>query len=539
MSARFRDRVCASRQTYPQSVNDGTRHISLAVNGEVLAVPDRGQTLLSALRTDLRLMGAKDGCSPQGQCGCCTVLVDGQPRVACVTPLRRVRDRQITTIEGLGDDEANAWSNALLRTGGSQCGFCTPGIVLRLVGLEAKLARPPLKGEVEQSLLAHLCRCTGWQTIVEAAVTIGESPTSSASTRDLTAATARATLEAGTPQRVAPDVALGAGGFSADTAPEGCLVAVPTPAGEWEVGENLDEARAAAGKVQGRRTTVAVSWPLELPVGDWVRTLRTTWVEPAYLETDAAWCEPGGESSSPIANAGAFGAKLDSPVSAAAQRLANEHGQAVLALAGREDATRWGPKRPPMAAGIRADGTGIVRVAATPGIADAIRSVAPDLVVEEVAVDGPNTSSDIRGAGWLETTVLVAGLRGEVGWIEAPNGGHATAEVTAEGIVVRVRCGEVLDETVLRSYCIGAAHMAWSLVHHESLAVVGGEINDLTIRSFDVARANETPAISVIIEEDGREAVNGSDAVFAAVASAAWIDAGCSQDWPISANMAT
>ncbi len=518
-------------------MNDGARHIPLAVNGESVLVPDRGQTLLSALRTDLRLLGAKDGCSPQGQCGCCTVLVDGQPRVACVTPLRRVRDRQITTIEGLGDHQRDSWSRALLRTGGTQCGFCTPGIVLRLVGLEAKLARPPLKAEVEQALLAHLCRCTGWQTIVEAAVTIGG--TAPTSPRDLETATARATLEAGAPQLVSPAAALGAGGFSADTAPAGCLVAVPAGDGGWAVGESLDEARAAAGKVQGRRTTMAVSWPLELPPGDWARTLRTTWVEPAYLETDAGWCEPGGQPSSPLANAGAFGAKLDSPVAAAAEALANEHGRPVLVLASREDVTRWGPKRPPIAAGIRADGTGIVRVVATPGITGAILAVAPGLVVEEVVVDGPTTSSSIRGAGWVEALVLAAGLRGAVGWVEAPGGGQATAEVSKDGIAVRVRCGEVLDETVLRSYCIGAAHMAWSLVHHESLSVVDGQVCDLTIRSFDVANATETPAIEVAIEEDRRAAVNGSDAVFAAVAAAAWIDAGCSQDWPISANMAT
>lgn len=518
-------------------MNDGARHITLEVNGDPVRVPDRGQTLLSALRTDLHLLGAKDGCSPQGQCGCCTVLVDGQPRVACVTPLRRVRDRQITTIEGLGEDRRDAWSRALLSTGGAQCGFCTPGIVLRLVGLETKLARPPLKNEIEQALLAHLCRCTGWQTIVEAAVTIsgGAAPNPN---RDLDAAAARATLEGGTFQQVSSAAVLGAGGFSSDTAPQGSLIAVPAGDGEWAVGENLDGARAIAGKVQGRRTTVPVSWPLELPVGSWDRTLRTTWVEPAYLETDAAWCEPGGQPSSPVANGGAFGAKLVSPVVEAAQALANVHGRPVLALAGREDVTRWGPKRPPVAAGIRSDGTGVIRVVATPGIEAAIHSVAPGLVVEEVVVDGPATSSSIRGAGWVEAFALVAGLEGTVGWIEAPTGGFATATVTDEGIAVRVRCGRVLDETVLRSYCIGAAHMAWSLVHHESLAIVDGHINDLTIRSFDVAKAIETPPIEVVIEADDRDAVNGSDAVFAAVAAAAWIDAGCGQDWPISANMA-
>ena len=520
-------------------MDDGARQISIQVNGESVTIADRGQTLLSALRSDLKLTGAKDGCSPQGQCGCCTVLVDGQPRVACVTPLRRVRDRAVLTIEGLTAAQHADWSNALLASGGAQCGFCTPGIVMRLIGLEAKLGRVPDNDEVEQALLAHLCRCTGWQTIVEAAVTIGSGAQrpSAGAARDLDAASQQAEIEGGVPQRVSAETVLGVGGFSADTAPEGSLIAVPTANGGWAVGENLDEARIAAKKVQGRRTTVAVSWPLEIPEGNWDRTLRTTWVEPGYLETDASWCEPGGQPSSLVANGGAFGAKGVSPVVAAAKRLATDHGRPVLAVGGREDVTRWGPKRPPIAAGVRADGSGVIRVVATEGIAAAIAKVAPDLVVEEVEVAGPGTSAAVRGAGWLEATVLLAGLRNEVGWIEGPSGGRATASIGPDGIVVSVKCGAVLDETVLRSYCIGAAHMGWSLVSAESLSVVAGEVDDLTIRSFAIARATDMPHVEVNIEPDAGAPINGSDAVFAAVAAATWIQSGCRQDWPISANM--
>ena len=175
------------------------------------------------------------------------------------------------------------------------------------------------------------------------------------------------------------------------------------------MGATLTEARQAAGKVQGRRTTVEPEPPLALPDGDWDLTLRTTWVEPAYLETDASWCEPGGEPASPLANGGAFGGKAESPVAADARRLADEHGRAVRVLWAREDAVRLGPKRPPIAAGIRHDGTGVVRVVRTPGVAE--RLAASGLAVEEADVVGPPTSVALRGAGWAEAAVLQAGAQ--------------------------------------------------------------------------------------------------------------------------------
>jgi aerobic-type carbon monoxide dehydrogenase small subunit (CoxS/CutS family) len=109
--------------------------MALRVDGEDVEVPGSG-TLLDALRDHLGNHSPKDGCSPQGQCGCCTVLVDGAPRVACVTPTRRVRGRDITTAAGLAD--AEAWAEAFCAAGASQCGFCTPGIIARLAGLRAR-----------------------------------------------------------------------------------------------------------------------------------------------------------------------------------------------------------------------------------------------------------------------------------------------------------------------------------------------------------------------------------------------------------------
>jgi len=506
--------------------------IRFTVDGRLVSALDESSTLLDVLRDELGIISVKDGCSPQGQCGCCTVLVDGQPRVSCVTPVRRVRGRKITTAAGLDPSVADTWASAFHDSGGSQCGFCTPGIICRFEGLRAKGIDHQDREAAARSLQAHLCRCTGWQTVIDAWSAFGDEPVERPDRVD---SERRALLEGGSPQKVEPSVALGRGGFADDTAPSDALVAVRAADGEgWVVAETRAEAHRLAGKVQGRRTTGEWGQPLEIPVGDWDVSLATSWVEPAYLETDASWCAPGGEPVSPLANGGAFGSKVDSEVAAVARRLADEHGRVVRVLYAREDAVRCGPKRPPIAAGLRHDGSGILRVVRTPGITAVIHAVLPDVEVEEIDVAGPATALDVRGAGWVEAEVLAAGVRGEVGWIRSPAGGSATASIRPDrSIVVEVSCGEVLDAIVLRSYCIGAAHMALSWVTSESLAVdESGEIHDLTIRSFGVLRAIETPRIEVTVVDDTGPAVNGSDAVFAAVAAAVWLDLGLAPRWP-------
>jgi aerobic-type carbon monoxide dehydrogenase small subunit (CoxS/CutS family) len=491
--------------------------ISFRVDDQEVTVDDDGLSLLEVLRDRLGLRTPKDGCAPQGQCGCCTVWVDGAPRVACVTPARRVNGRVVTTVDGLSDRARTFFAERFCATGASQCGFCTPGIVMRLAALDETASRD----EVGRSLLAHLCRCTGWQSIFEA---LEAEPIAD---RDYDAASRRASIEGGAPQRVGPEVVFGHGGFADDSAPLDALVAVPTLDGDWAVAESLAAARAAAGKVQGRRTTIPLRHPLELPPGQWDLTLRTTWVEPAYLEPDASWCEPGGEPVTPLANGGAFGGKRHTVVGDVARRLANEHGRAVRVVLAREDVVRLGPKRPPIAAGLHADGSGVIRVARTPGIADAIRAVLPDVDVEEVDVAGPSTSVDLRRAGWAEAQVLKAALAG------AATVEGASARVDDDGIHVTVNAGDPLDEIVLRSYCIGAAHMALGWVRSEGIAVDDdGAVQDLTIRSFGVLRAVDTPPIHVTIEPSTDAPVNGSDAVFAAVAAAAWAADGYAPEWP-------
>ena len=501
--------------------------VAFTVDGRPVAVPGEG-SLLDALREVLGIHTVKDGCSPQGQCGCCTVWVDGRPRVACVTPVERVRDRSVTTLDGLPD--ADAWAASFCAHGGSQCGFCTPGIIMRAAALAPAERTSP--EAVRRALLAHLCRCTGWHPIVESIVAVG----APAAHREVgEPSPRRARLEGGVAQQVGAPVALGRGGFADDSAPPGALVAVRGADGDWVVGETLTDARRRSGKVQGRRTTAPLAWPIEVPAGDWHRTLRTTWVEPAYLEPDASWCLPGGEPMSPVGNGGAFGGKQSGELGEVARRLADRHGRAVRVLSTREDVVRLGPKRPPMAVGLRRDGTGIVVVARTEGIVAAIRAATPDVDVVEVDIPGPPTSAVLRGAGWAELAVVAASLGdGPPFRVAAPGGGAASAAIDTDGTVrVRVSCGDPLDVAVLRSYCVGAAHMALGWVRSEGISVAAdGVVHDLTIRSFGVLRAVDTPPVEIVIDDADGAPVNGSDAVFAAVATAAWHRGGWAPSWP-------
>jgi len=476
-----------------------------------------------------------------------------------VTPARRVAGREVTTLEGLAPEVRDRWARAFVATGASQCGFCNPGIIMRLAALESKGSDLADEHTVSNALLAHLCRCTGWRSIFEAAALLADPP---GDARDFVAAAERAALEGGSPQAVGPEVALGGGGFADDLAPAGALVAVPDRSGGFVVANSVAEARAKAGKVQGRNTTLGIEHPLELPPGEWAITLRTTFVEPAYLEPDASWCTPGGEPATPLANGGAFGGKVSSHVGEIARSLADEHGRPVRVLLSREDVARTSPKRPPIAAALRADKSGVVRVARTPGSAElaawakAFHSVLPDVEIQEVAVSGPPVSADLRAAGWAEAAVLSAALDHKLeagvgaGWepavddrpitIVSPDGAHASASIGRDGSVrVRVRAGTVLDPVVLRSYALGAAHQALGWVRSEGLAVdEKGDVLDLTIRSFGVITARDMPPVEVEIDEatpgnPATPAVRGSDAVFAAVAAAAWLAGGLAPKWPL------
>ncbi len=145
------------------------------LNGEGVEVPDDRAHLLVALREDLGIISTKDGCAPSGQCGCCTVLLDGKAVVACQVSLEKVAGREVVTLEGI--DEQERYADAFAAAGALQCGFCTPGILVRTKALLDK--DPELTREkAARHLGAHLCRCTGYVKILDAieALARGESP---------------------------------------------------------------------------------------------------------------------------------------------------------------------------------------------------------------------------------------------------------------------------------------------------------------------------------------------------------------------------
>lgn len=142
--------------------------VHLIVNGSPVEVRADHPHLLAALRDELHLTSPKDGCSPSGQCGCCTVLVDGKAVVSCQQPLGKVEGRSVTTLEGFDPDERQRFADAFAATGGLQCGFCIPGIVVRAKALIDNKGDGVTRDDLTRHLGAHLCRCTGYVKILDA-----------------------------------------------------------------------------------------------------------------------------------------------------------------------------------------------------------------------------------------------------------------------------------------------------------------------------------------------------------------------------------
>jgi selenium-dependent xanthine dehydrogenase len=142
--------------------------IELVLNGEARAVDaHEGATLLEIIREGCGVTSPKDGCSPTGQCGCCTVLVDGQAKVACAMPADKAAGRNIVTLEGVDEKSRHIFARSFAVSAAVQCGFCIPGIVVRAHHI-LKKSPLPTRAEIAQGLGAHLCRCTGYVKIVDA-----------------------------------------------------------------------------------------------------------------------------------------------------------------------------------------------------------------------------------------------------------------------------------------------------------------------------------------------------------------------------------
>jgi aerobic-type carbon monoxide dehydrogenase small subunit (CoxS/CutS family) len=149
--------------------------LELHVNGDrrTAGIPAH-YTLLEALRYGLGLTGSKQGCD-KGDCGACTVLLDGEPVLACITPAWEAEGRQVRTVEGVAETagELHPLQEAFEITGGAQCGFCTPGVLMSAYALLEQNTSPSMD-EIRDALSGNLCRCTGYTKIFEAVQLAGQ-----------------------------------------------------------------------------------------------------------------------------------------------------------------------------------------------------------------------------------------------------------------------------------------------------------------------------------------------------------------------------
>ena len=138
---------------------------TFTVNGAAVTV-EKNQKLIRFLRDELHLTSVKDGCS-EGACGTCHVLIDGKPTKACIPQTDKLEGKTILTVEGLTDWEKQVYTFAFGEAGAVQCGYCTPGMVLTTIAL-LNVNPNPSEEEIRVALSGNLCRCTGYEKIVEA-----------------------------------------------------------------------------------------------------------------------------------------------------------------------------------------------------------------------------------------------------------------------------------------------------------------------------------------------------------------------------------
>ena len=148
--------------------------VNFTLNGQATSVPyESGMQFLEVLREQCNILSPKNGCAPEGACGCCAILVDGQPVLACLRKPEHMEGRDVVTMEGMPEDMRRVLGEAFVHEGGIQCGFCIPGILVRA----STLLRNNRTGDrevVAKALDSHLCRCTGYARIIDAVQTAGE-----------------------------------------------------------------------------------------------------------------------------------------------------------------------------------------------------------------------------------------------------------------------------------------------------------------------------------------------------------------------------
>ncbi|HXH97555.1 MAG TPA: 2Fe-2S iron-sulfur cluster-binding protein, partial [Gaiellaceae bacterium] len=142
--------------------------MDFTLNGRPVSASQReDESLLELLRERFGLHSVKDGCAPEGSCGACTVIVDGRAVVSCAQNAARVEGKHVVTQEGLSEEVRRRWAECFVAAGASQCGYCSPGIVMKAEALLGKNPEPS-RDEIARALLGNLCRCTGYVKIVDA-----------------------------------------------------------------------------------------------------------------------------------------------------------------------------------------------------------------------------------------------------------------------------------------------------------------------------------------------------------------------------------
>ena len=142
--------------------------VEFVLNGTPVSVRADHPHLLAALREELDVTSPKDGCSPSGQCGCCTVMIDGKVQISCTYSVDKVAGRAVTTLEGVDQVERQRFADAFAACGGLQCGYCIPGIVMRAKAQIDKKGAGLERADMARHLGAHLCRCTGYVKVLDA-----------------------------------------------------------------------------------------------------------------------------------------------------------------------------------------------------------------------------------------------------------------------------------------------------------------------------------------------------------------------------------
>ncbi len=247
--------------------------VEFSLNGTECRLEVRqGESLLDALRDRCGVISTKDGCQPQGQCGCCLALVDGQAKTTCALDAEKVQGKQVVTLEGLPDADRSLLSRAFVVSGGLQCGFCIPGFALRAKHLCDKNPSPS-RDEIAKAIDTHLCRCTGYVKIIDAIELYAKAKRGEA----LPEPTTDARLGKPYPRYKGAEMTLGDRPYVADMQREGllhgALVLSPHPRAKVR---RIDTTRAKAQS--GVR---AVATAADVPGERWYGILYTDW--PAFI----------------------------------------------------------------------------------------------------------------------------------------------------------------------------------------------------------------------------------------------------------------